>query len=1040
MTLALRCSVLLACCVLFGCTQTPVTQPLRSLEKSGEVSFFCADVTDLHPKGVDIESCPDLLENKRHMFALVTQTFHGEVAVIDLNAGDRGQILDVNPSVPGYNFLPVGEQPVDIVSTPGGAASFVAVAEPGRAGIFAIPTGCVKAPNPGEHVRDLTSWPACALPVPPRDLSIILEPEEKDGNCGSAANEPAVNDGRECPADVNGEEGPKGRRKLVVTLPEHGTIGVVDAQWLLNQDPGSFNNCKLFEYPLSSEVGSALVSQIVPNDLALDPTCTLPETNNLPVQDPSRSYPVKQALGGNTLYIADSHRPLIHRLDVTDLCDAHLEDPLLPLSLEEPGSVVTTRDLAVSPPTTSGNRYLYAVEGDERGAVMMFDVSPGATDRTPLVRPGSQRMPYEPPDRLLFSAPARAVAFGQNDAPKLDDLGTAYFGVPCSPDPNDTSVGSQYRTAADYTTGAGPRNLRGTFGFVVLSNGQIAVIDVEDLDAQCRRPRFTNSTATPDFRGCVNDPPQIPFFTSDQSPSGTPTVSDEVSCGVVRQHRARGASYVIDNNVVGVRAPSLRALPRLSSIDGLLVSDNSADGRKNPKLLAVDFDPLPIPQRQPAQVFVGSTLYGAVPNPQDAAKQFTPPNAEQTLDLNPATAERNSLVLPLIEPRSYSASEDFAVTYEGVVTGDYDAGLFGEPTESTIVLQQNVTYCQAGIEAADVLPDGSLDPLSPMAAQATRLHVAPQNASAFARKHADYVQLLTPIPGPDEDVWKSEFGRTCGEESAQNVPGGYDTCLREFGAHDAKQLAGARDLRILEAYQDHLLLEFRDDLDEAARTRRLAMLKCCFPSYQTYRVRAGSQWVVRGSSSGFRHDVRADPSTFRCIHDCNPLLRYFRSRAFEISSTGWTADACIPANQDTHQGCIGPAQTADSLPAQVKDYACIVGSATAAVEPGKEGSECIFENLTARFAIYRANADPAAEAQQHTASELRTARRDYSFTWSTVGGFSTLAASIVDQTTSVSPRSMVFVPELGELAIVDGRLAGLTFVKLKTIGVSRLFY
>ena len=89
---------------LSACTETPVSLPLRSLERSGEVSFVCAAKDDQgRGEGYDINSCPDFdsTENARHLYALVTQTLRGEVAVIDLSAGS---VVDIDKSTPGYNF------------------------------------------------------------------------------------------------------------------------------------------------------------------------------------------------------------------------------------------------------------------------------------------------------------------------------------------------------------------------------------------------------------------------------------------------------------------------------------------------------------------------------------------------------------------------------------------------------------------------------------------------------------------------------------------------------------------------------------------------------------------------------------------------------------------------------------------------------------------------------------------------------------------------------------------------------------------------
>jgi hypothetical protein len=587
------------------------------------------------------------------------------------------------------------------------------------------------------------------------------------------------------------------------------------------------------------------------------------------------------------------------------------------------------------------------------------------------------------------------------------------------PDPtidDEEDPAARYRPTSDLSRGAAPRKLRGIFGLAALSSGQVAVIDVEDLDAACRRPIDGNTGSEPDFRGCANDPVAEYRTDADTSTAATPTVSNEVSCNVIQPHRARMASYAITSDRVGLRAPTLRALPRLSSPKGGLLSDNTVEGRINPKLLAVDFEPTPTGEREPARVYVGTVEY--------TADTVAAQSQEEILDLSPVTAQRNSLVLPLIEPRSYAGQEDFAVSYEGRITGDWQGGRWASPTaDGTIELRHSANFCDSGVE------DEAL-----MAEWAARLQVADENDNHanFGRRHADYVQLRSKLLDQDDGYW-SKLGEVCGRDPEKpadpadpGVPDGYDICVNEFGPHDADNLNPNRDLRIRVAYQNRLVLEPRDALSSDERQRRLRLLECCFPEALTYTVRASHQWVVRGSSSGFRHDVRAvrEGEEYRCRRNtCDPKLRYHRSRAFEISKRGTCPD--VQPDVDDADGCIGPAGP--------EDYACIVPG-PGPVQPGGEGSACIFENLTARFAIYRGDKKPT-EGAPPTESE-----RDMTFTWQTVGGFTVLAANIVEETSSTSPRSMTFVPQRGQVAVVDGRLAGLTFISLSSLSVSKLFY
>ena len=146
---------------LGSCSQTPVTVNLHALQASGQATFLCRG-DDNPATGHKLDECPDRLDVKtRRLFSLVTQTATNEVAVIDLAAQ---AIVDVDPATPGYSFLRVGARPGAIVTTPGGAASFVGVTGLGKNGIFALPSTCLTAPQrPTDPALDLTTWSACHL-------------------------------------------------------------------------------------------------------------------------------------------------------------------------------------------------------------------------------------------------------------------------------------------------------------------------------------------------------------------------------------------------------------------------------------------------------------------------------------------------------------------------------------------------------------------------------------------------------------------------------------------------------------------------------------------------------------------------------------------------------------------------------------------------------------------------------------------------------------------------------------------------------------
>jgi len=167
-----------------GCSQNTPAVVVRSLERSGKSAFLCIEDPTRAQPGQALDACftpgqappQDNYLVAPHVIALVTQMARGEVAVVDVTSET---VIDVDKSVPGYNFLPVGASPTDVVATPGGNASFVAVGDPTRPGIFAIPSAKLPllpdANGRPKAAPTLGDWPACALPPGgvPTELEIV---------------------------------------------------------------------------------------------------------------------------------------------------------------------------------------------------------------------------------------------------------------------------------------------------------------------------------------------------------------------------------------------------------------------------------------------------------------------------------------------------------------------------------------------------------------------------------------------------------------------------------------------------------------------------------------------------------------------------------------------------------------------------------------------------------------------------------------------------------------------------------------------------
>lgn len=988
-----------------ACSEQEVVAQLRSLSASEDALFLCRDDAG---NGHPYTDCPDRdstddLDPKKHLsvMALVSQTLTDEVAVVNVTSGN---VVDTDPSTPGYGFLRVGGRPVAMAATPGGSATFVATADVGRSGLFALPTKCLGAPAAGEPHRDLTTWPACRLPETPGEIAMVIQPGDCHAANASAAGTGAggagaggagaggaaaeagdaggAADNAACTADLDHEGGTPGTRKIVVSFPDSGTLRVIDAQKLLNTPPGEFPPCDFdAELPLKVEIPAG-VAPILPPDLVT--TCAEDPPPGPPKPSAQAPRPAGFAQADGKLYIADRAAPVIHVVDTSDACNLTELPSLLPMSVREPERVVTTRRLAVSPLTPAGQRFVYAIDSEDRpfASVMVFDVSPGSTNPTPIVRPHAPELLGEKPDRLTLDGPARDVTFAYRDIPYVDpETGTAQFGSRCSPTGDANSPGGLARPSVDLTLGARPGLLRGLFGFILQTDGKIAIIDVDDFDADCRRPATGNDA----FRGCEADTKGTSFTNVETGAVETDAnlhqlVTGENSCRIVEPHRIRSAHPVVSNSSApSAREPSLRTFPQLTF--PATKSDTAVLDR--PRILAVPYDEKDDKGRfKPADVLVGATLYS------------TAEDAAQPLETNPSGTlseplqQQNAVILPPLEPRSYASDSKVQVVFEGSYAGDRNAGFWATGEGQLELKDDSLSFCGAGVYDEATMADYGV----------SELGVPSDAAKAFGVEHADFVQITSDFPAEDDSYWQHVTGEVNTRQKCDDL----------FFAFNADTLAPARDLKIVSASDKRLVLK------PATSGVAADAFRSCFPGAMTYRLRAGNQWVVLHNDA-FVHDVVATGTNSACQRSCSPLKKWSKSRVFEISSV---ADNCLPAKPpgdplDLRVGCAAP-----------DEVACVYdqgsGSNAHGVGLDDAAARCIFNGLNERFALYRGRAPSP---------------RDATFTWQVTSGFVPLVMSMTSLSSAVSPQSIQYLGQVEQLAIVDGTTLGLTLFSLDTFSV-----
>ena len=1002
-----------------GCATQTVPVSTRALERSGRVSFVCLDkpdaATSMFRPITDCDASQVISVNDftvtdadggttrelPHLYALVTQTTRGEVAVIDTSTSSNS-VLDHDPAVPGANFLPIGAQPIDIVSSPGGTATFVGVAEIGREGLFALPSsrirpvftggaggaGSAVVGSTGSSARlpEISSWPSCRLPAAPGQMLLIpdpagqLKPEDKAATrpcCDAAYGDPAG--AKACQGDgapsstagVNGDieaEG-KGRQKLVVTVPSMGGIAVIDAQSLLDAEPGAYAPCNVERWlPLTTDVPI-----LPPKPPTGGVACVDPKFDEPPPPAVAVARPTGLAYAAGRLYASDLDTALIHVIDLPTPCEPVEQPPLLPTSAQDPRRVVTTTHVAVAPSLTPDlKRYLYAVDALD-GSSMVFDVSDDQASRFPLQRPRPELDPFAPSDRIRFAAPVADLVIVQRDIPEpRPGTGVAPAGVRC--DPTSTNVcletsetcdlGTLYRTdLTTYTSGAGPKKLRGTFALLALTNGRIAVVDIDDYDAPCRGP----SKPSPLF-GC-----------GPGAASGATT--DELSCNVVLPNAPRMSTYFASNDAAGQHQAGIQGYPQLFDTNGAPIDEGSFNA---PKMVATLADP------PPAQALFQLSVAGAsIPiNPATGAPSMFDSNKGAVVD-DPALANKSTLMMNLEDPRAQLVDQNWFVTYEGPLPG-FDqklaalqlrgkAGSIGLDT----LEDAGSRFCDNGVQSKQAVLE--------------KLGASTPDNLARAQSLADYVQLQTELPDQDDRYWSSK------DKSDHPVADTctFNECRALFGSLDIP--ASGRDYAILEAFQGSVQVEprvgstLRDAKTGAPSATWRAVTDCCFPSLVAFNVRVGDQWEVAGNQSGFLHHVIADPATGACRDSCDPTQARNNGRAPRVPHPG-----PAPDKMGTHQP-------------NVTDQAA--------------GA---FINPMFRFAVI----DPPT-----VAGALQKPVLGQQFRFSTLGAFTPLLISLSsDMNTLIQPVGMAFVPATGQLAVTDGSINGLLLVDLSSSSVTRTFF
>ena len=1078
-----------------SCAPAATNNPLRSFENAKNVDVVCIhtlsneDGGGVPPVPLEQAACTPvptgvtgaLLPN--HLFALVTQTKRGEVAVVDLTGG---YVVDEDLGTPGVNFLPVGQIPTGIASAPDGKMSYVAAAEVNKPAIYGLPSTMILGNSQGLEAGHsptpplLTTWPVCALPQAPGAITIIPNaPPEPGADAGTAPSADGGADGGASPsANAAGyvlavvlpgtQEGQPARIITIDPLPLLRGGGVVAPDGGPVDLPAALTPCTILGETLLSGVvadsgaGPAWPDGVKWLDAAIDApspvaaacASTSVEAGLAPPPLPNPApQPTAAARSGQFLYVADGALPIIHVFDISMPSRPREQPPLHATSLAQPTRGVTISTLAISPTTRDYKRFLYAVDAtDSPPSIIVFDVTdPLTSPHVPLRRPHSALVPLQPEDRINFPAGVSAVAFVQHDWPLAQTpnggllAGAANTGLLCNPNPNvdlsaadassdaqqftDPGANYRYSSIAFADEPLGPFRLRGIFAFATLSNGEVVTVDVDDWDAPCRRPSvmgpadagadgrstsgFTNAITPPEPNignrdGGPLDPYEAP---TTYTTNGVTWVTNEVFFPVSAPHRAR-SNYPLSNDPSqGLHFPYLVNAPQLYSAGpdgGLGASVSGTIAAGNPVMLPT-YTTLPDPS-DPVDGGVGIRL------------AWEDPTAH--IDQAWTVDYEGKLV-------SFSGIEaDLTTSSQGL------ASLTSErPPFWTLFLSvPGGTLCSKGVEDWTV---GQQRAATFLAANAAAGLQAPLELNNWV---GDYVQVADDLLPNTDPYWSSDPNADLMDDcwagfNGTNADGTetpaltdatqrFNTCLQIFQPAYVESVA--RDFPIVQAFDDGLVVtrfnypqstsvppttsNRQTTVADVSNVPAMKQLKCCFHGQMNFNVRTGGEWVTTGTASGYLHHITADPTTSRCVTSCDPEQALLNARTIGIAATA------SPTNLSTFT-------------------------------PDRDNPLAMRNPIFGFFMQHPYGPNPnlppqasidAGSGDAGTSIVVSRPPRDFVWTFALKGELQPLSINLAATNSSVSPQSMLFIPSLGQLAIVDGAQSGqgLILIDLNAVAVT----
>jgi len=1030
--------------VLGACSQTPTSVPVRTFERAQRMDVACLQIYDplngfrpQEPAGRPQSECQPVPSDlngagfEKQLFAFVTQSTRGELAVVDLSAG---LLIDQNRATPGINFLPVGALPTDVATTPDGKMAFVGSAEPNKAAIYGIPTRRVLGDTPGypsdPEPLTLASWPVCALPQNPGALIVVprrpsnapatpADAGAADGGDGGDAGAGAVTaapdyelvvvlpgDRRNSAKIVTLDPRPflrGGLRKTADGKPDYLSDPTVTEGPVLQ--PGSLAPCPIIA-AVELRTGAALPTTFVPGakwddgvkyvDGGVDQTCLTP------TQAPSCGAPPccdVDAAASDSGFQVDAAVPEGGAAPVPPPAQPD-SGTCVPLGSQDAGGPIPLELGPLDPPhlvsIVRDDQMIYVAD-ESVPLIHVLDMSVSGSPRelapllaTSLLDPARVVKVTE----LALSPPTREYKRFLYAVDQIDGSLMVYDVT----DPTTMQRTPLTRPHPELNPFQPPDR-------IIFSSPVVAVAFARhDLPlTQIAGSRIPNTASgilcNPNPRIDANPQSDLGFYYR----AGSTDVAQAI--GARRLRGIFGFATLANGQVIAIDVDDWDSPCRRPADMTKATSDiappqpdlNDTDPYHAPTVADLSvtrevFFPMTAPHSPRSEVLITNdpTLGNQTPRLQ-GPPTVTAPGGAILPQVGATSADTPLLdVRFALEDPHVHIDQDWRVTYEGALPGFSGvSAIISTPDaySSLTVTQPQAHFCGKGVEDWAQGTERANRISQTLASRGVTPPVR------LDRLMTDYLELTEEILAPEDEYWS--VPQQCWDPALASPSERQNACVRTFGG--ATENNPQRSFPILEAYDDRVVLgrfftsNGRREVvyKDPSNAPQLKLMQCCFHSQARFAVRTGQLWSAVGATVnggagglGFLSHITTDTGG-RCVPSCDPREALLNGR--------------IPTVPPGTGGLIGrnsPLAMRNPMLATV-----IVGGASG-MEP----------------------------------------QRDTLYAFSSRGQFRPLFVAIGGSSIAVSPQSMRYVAPLDQIAVVDGQSQGLVLLDLRAFTLARAPY